>query len=83
MDNYNKAIELDPTLPDAYNNRGEVYLEQKQYSQAIDNYTQAIELDPTLPDAYQGRSKAYTALGDTERAAEDEKRYRELTSGSE
>lgn len=64
---YNKAIELDPNLAIAYNNRGAAYFETGQYDLAIADFNKAIELDLNLAMAYANRALAYTILGmDTE-----------------
>jgi tetratricopeptide (TPR) repeat protein len=76
--NYTKAIELDPTLPDAYNNRGNIYDDQKQYDLAIADYNRAIELRPDYVEAYNNRGNAYTGKGDHERAIADYNKAVEL-----
>ena len=42
----NKAIELDPELPDSYENLGLFYLNAKEYDKALANIEKAIQLDP-------------------------------------
>jgi tetratricopeptide (TPR) repeat protein len=49
---YQKAIELDPKDPLAYNNWGIVLYGQKRYDDAVAKYQKAIELDPKDPRAY-------------------------------
>ena len=49
---FNKAIQLDPNLAGAYNNRGVVYSETGKYKPAIADFNKAIQLDPNLADAY-------------------------------
>lgn len=48
----NKALEIDPQLAIAYNNRGRAYYHKGQYDSAIKDYAKAIELDPELTLAY-------------------------------
>ena len=46
IEDYTKAIELDPDYADAYNNRGYAYYLLEQYGKALNDYDKAIELDP-------------------------------------
>lgn len=56
---YNKAIEIDPTLVAAYYDRGFTYYKNANYEQAISDYTKAIEINPIFAYAYEGRAYAY------------------------
>ncbi len=71
MDDFNKAIELDPKNTYAYNSRGNAYLDQKDYKDAIADYTQAIKLLPTYAYAYDNRGDAYDDEGDIADAIAD------------
>jgi len=55
---YTRAIELDSSYADAYNNRGYTYYMQEEYELAIADYDRAIELDPKHPLAYANRVQA-------------------------
>ncbi len=48
IEDYTKAIHLDPDFALAYNNRGVVYHNLEKYDEAIEDYTEAIRLDPDL-----------------------------------
>lgn len=48
-----KARELDPTLPAAYNQLANYYGHRGPVKKAFDYYTRAIELDPTEPVYYE------------------------------
>ena len=71
IDDYGKAIELDPNYVGAYNNRGNSYANLKQYERAIDDYDKAIELDPNNAHAYNNRSNYYLSKHELEKALED------------
>lgn len=71
---YDKAIQLNPQLTEAYNNRGTVRSEAGQFAEAIDDYSAAIRLKSDYAEAYNNRANAYAAL---ERFAEAE---RDLTT---
>ncbi len=93
---YNKAIELDPTLADAYCGRGDVNLELGQIwieedlhkansalQDAVADYTKAIELDPGNLAAHVGRGSTHRTLGDYGPAVVDFERALVLDPGSE
>jgi len=82
MDMYSKAIELDPKLPVAYNNRGFVYWNLNDYDRAIADYCRAIEVDPKYGMAYNNRAFAQKALGNKEAAIADFEKVLELTGDS-
>ena len=55
MADYTKAIELNPDLSMAYNNRGSYKLVLEDHRGAIEDLTKAIELNPNYSEAYFGR----------------------------
>ena len=68
--NYARAIDLFSQLlaqnPDSaidYSNRGLVYFQSRQVSQALADYDQAIALNPRLDSAYNNRANYYAAQG--------------------
>ncbi len=75
---YTKAIELDPELARAYNNRGWAYGEKGQSDLAIADYNKAIELDPELAMAYSNRGNTYFDKGEIDNAIADYSRTIEL-----
>ena len=79
MDRYSRAIELDPKLPVAYNNRGFVHWNLNNYERAIADYCRAIELKPKYGMAYSNRAFAHKALGNKEAAIADFEKVLELT----
>ncbi|MCP4535319.1 MAG: tetratricopeptide repeat protein, partial [Delftia sp.] len=63
---YTRAIEQNPLLASAYNNRGVAYINQggeNNLRRAISDLTQAIELVPALAVSHSNRGLAYFALG--------------------
>jgi tetratricopeptide (TPR) repeat protein len=54
-----------------YSNRGDSYLKNGNYDQAIAEYTQAIELDPSLASFYYNRGLAYSNKADYDNAISD------------
>src|SRR5689334_9135730 len=49
------VIQRDPKNFSAYNDRGNIYKEQKKYGQAISNYDHAIEFNPAYPSPYYNK----------------------------
>ncbi len=67
IDDYNRAIELDPEYTDAYNNRGNRYAALGEDQKAIDDYNRAIELDPEYSGAFLNLTELYIITGDFDR----------------
>jgi len=63
IEEYNKAIELDPNLAEAYQNRAYAYNYKGQYDLTITDCNKAIELDPNMAEAYFNRGGAYIGKG--------------------
>ena len=75
---YTKAIELNPDFAAAYNNRGILLSELKDFAGAMSNYNKAIELNPNDADAYVNRGILKSSMGDDEKAIIDYDRAIEL-----
>ena len=71
LERYTEAIRLDPTLVQAFSNRGSAYLNLGQPELAIPDLDEAIRLNPTLAVAYSTRGLAHTNLGDFSQAVKD------------
>ena len=59
IEHYSHAIELDPNLAEAYNNRGNAYCDIGEVDRAIEDYIKMIELQPNDAIAYNNRGIAY------------------------
>jgi tetratricopeptide (TPR) repeat protein len=64
IEDYNRAIEVNPKDTVAYVERGIAYAKLGDHRQAIRDYDKAIGLNPNLAEAYMGRGIAYIFLGD-------------------
>jgi len=71
IQDYSKAIELDPKLVKAYVNRGLAKANIKDYREAIQDYSKAIELDPKLAKTYESRGLAKANIKDYRGAIQD------------
>ena len=62
LKDFQRAVELNPNLPEAYNGLGFTYRKMGDYSKALANYDQALQLAPKFVDAIEYRGEAYLAL---------------------
>jgi tetratricopeptide (TPR) repeat protein len=67
---YARAIELDPTFADAYNNLGAAYVSLKDIPAAVNDFTRSIELAPSA-NAYNNRGSIYFSQQKYEEAIAD------------
>ncbi len=73
-----KAIELDPTLAEAYSYRGRAFNEKGDFGKGIADCSKAIELDPNDYDAYHNRGFSYYGKKDYDKAITDWSKVIEL-----
>ena len=73
-----KAIELDPTLPEAHDLLADAYQEQWHWSDAEGEYKRALELNPNDAGAHLGFATWLLCQGHTEEAQAWARRGREL-----
>jgi protein O-mannosyl-transferase len=71
ISNYSKAIEVDSNSWMAYNNRGNVYVEQGKTTQAVLDFNKAIAINPNFAEVYMNRGNLYNHLGQTAQAISD------------
>lgn len=72
IEHYSRAIELNPRLVEAYNNRGIAYRAIDEVDRAIADYDKTIELNPKYTGAYYNRGVAYIDdKGEVDRAIAD------------
>jgi tetratricopeptide (TPR) repeat protein len=71
INDFNKAIELDPDNAPTYNLRGMVFIHETRNEEAINNFNKAIELDPDYADAYVNRGWAFMSEGKNKEAIND------------
>jgi len=71
LDDYTKAIELQPDFSKAYHNRGHTYFRMDKNERALADLDRAIHLDPYDATAYNNRGGVYQNLGQNELALAD------------
>ena len=82
IEDYTKAIEIEPNSVFAYRLRADSKRKLGDYQGAIDDYTKAIEIEPKKAYLYNYRSESKRKLGDNEGADEDDKKADKLKDKS-
>jgi tetratricopeptide (TPR) repeat protein len=78
LEDFNRAIDIDPTRADGFLGRANALNTLKRYEEALPDYNRAIEIEPTLANAYVNRGSAYSHLGQYEKAIADYEKGLEL-----
>jgi tetratricopeptide (TPR) repeat protein len=73
-----QALEFAPGYAEAYNHRGNAYLELGHYDEALSDYDQALKLKPRSPGIFNNRGVAFRKTGQLDRALADYNRALEL-----
>ncbi|KAJ1914492.1 Serine/threonine-protein phosphatase 5 [Mycoemilia scoparia] len=71
IEEYSKAIKLNPNVPSYYTNRALCNIHTEAYGGAITDADKALELDPRFAKAYYRRATAHMALGKLQEARKD------------
>jgi len=71
VENFNKAIEIDPKHVQTYIKRASIYMEQGDIAATFKQFEDAIGLDPTNPDIYYHRGQVNYINGNYDAAAKD------------
>jgi tetratricopeptide (TPR) repeat protein len=71
INEYSKAIDINPELATAYYKRGMAYRSQEAMDNALQDFNRAIEIDPDYAMAYHARSLVYILQDEDEFAIED------------
>ena len=71
LQDFNRAIELDPNLPEAYLNRGLLYTTLEQWDNALQDFDRAIEIKPELDTTYIYRGYIYGLQKNFDKALTD------------
>ncbi|MBL8148412.1 MAG: tetratricopeptide repeat protein [Blastocatellia bacterium] len=70
LESIEKAIELDPSMPQSYKLKGDILVQSTRYKDATENYAKAIELDQNYLQAYKPLAKAYEQLKQYDKVVE-------------
>ena len=66
LENFNKAIEMNPAYIEAYNKRGMCYYELKKYRNALTDFDRAAQLDPNNESIRRMQTLLHQKLADAE-----------------
>ncbi len=83
MDDFTKAIQLDPKMTASYLNRGTCNTRIQEYEKAVEDFNKVIELDPANKRAYRARGELNKALGDGFRQLGDKDKAAEMKAASD
>ena len=75
---FNRAIELDPSLAGGYVGRANALNTMGRYHEAIEDYNRALSIDATIANAYVNRAIAHSHLNENEKAIADYEKGLEL-----
>ena len=78
LDNFNKAIGLQPAFAEAINNRGSLLISQGKYEEAIRDFSTAIEFRSDYAEAYFNRGIAEINSGKKDAGCADWQRAASL-----
>lgn len=67
---FEKALDLDPTLARAHSGLGSIYRGQGDFKRAMDEYTKSLAIAPNT-DAYFERGQTYESMGEHQKAIDD------------
>jgi tetratricopeptide (TPR) repeat protein len=81
IDDFGRAIELNPDSIFILNNRGAAYARKREFDLAIADFNEAIRLDPSYAMTFDNRGVAYAKQGRYERAIEDFDRALQIAPG--
>jgi len=80
VDDYTRALELQPENAVAQANRGWAYVVLDAYQLALRDFEKVVAVDPTSADGHNGRAYALVRLGQYRRAVEDAERALKLST---
>ena len=78
LEDFNRAIRIDPTHQDGYLGRADTLNVMGRYEESLKDYDKAIEIDPSRAEAYINRAIAHSHLGQYEKAIADYEKGLEL-----
>jgi ppGpp synthetase/RelA/SpoT-type nucleotidyltranferase len=71
LDDFSKAIEIEPNDTRVYTNRGLTFRMLGRYDEAIEDFNLSLALNPLWPDTFYGRALTYYDMGNIKGALED------------
>lgn len=81
IEEYKRAVELNPNHLKAYMNLGVVYMRQEKYDQAIEEFSAVVKLNYYHANAHYNLGYIYILKGEKEKAQEELKVLKMIGSG--
>jgi len=81
MEDYNHALLIKPDYAEAFNGRGEIYMNISEYADAEREFSAAITVNPEYEKAYINRGRLYKKAGRYDAAVADLIRAMEINPG--
>jgi tetratricopeptide (TPR) repeat protein len=78
VQDFDRAIQLDPSFQKLFENRGLAYLKLREWAKAEDDFGVLISVQPNSAWAYAHRSEARAGKGDSAGALSDRTKCLEL-----
>ena len=78
LDDLNKAIDISPTMAEAWYNKAVAHIEEQDYTSALAALNKAIELKPEMGEAWYNRGFVYLRLGNERLGIDDLSRAGQL-----
>jgi tetratricopeptide (TPR) repeat protein len=78
LEDFNRAISIDPNHTDGYLGRANTLNTLGRYEESLKDYARVIEINPEIANAYVNRAIAYSHLKEYEKAIADYERAFEL-----
>ena len=73
LEDLDRAVELDPGAPESHRLRGRIRHRLAKFQDALEDYNMALRIRRDFWQALQDRAATYRAMGQTQKAAADEK----------
>lgn len=71
VEHYSQALRYDQNTIEAYNGRGQAYMQLRKIPEALDDFTKAIQNGISTPKLFLNRGKCYMALNKPKEALDD------------
>ena len=81
IEEYKKAVELNPNHLKAHMNMGAAYMRQEKYDQAIEEFSMVVKLNYYHANAHYNLGYIYSLKGEEEKAQEELKVLKMIGSG--
>jgi serine/threonine protein kinase/Tfp pilus assembly protein PilF len=78
IEEYNKALSLDPNYPDALNMAAYEYMELKEFEKAVEYFKRYVSVLPGKPNPLDSLAEAYFLMGKLDEAVENYKKALEV-----